>query len=261
MFITVEGVRLSVFTLYNILAITLSVLIAGYHLRRSYPLPTIADLLTAAVVLGVIGARAEYAALNWDVFAADWRTLIDARPGGLGWHGAAFGAWLGITLAARWHKLDTEPLIAALAPALPLIAFASWTACRSFGCVYGTEVETLALYPAWLVTEGRDIFGIIAPRYDTHTFGQALAWSLLVIVGVLWISNAQRIPPAAITWGIWITFCIGMLLIGMMRSDQTPRWLGMRADQWLDIALGGGALAQIIHLRHRFRRCPTESSP
>jgi phosphatidylglycerol:prolipoprotein diacylglycerol transferase len=245
-FTTVGPVTLPTFTLYVSLAIVVSGGIAILYVGRSSTYRAVADVCLIGLVGGFLLARIEYVALNWEVFAATPVELFDMRTGGLDWHGALIGALCGVWIGARWRKLDLPTLLGALSPALSLIAFAGWTACRRIGCAYGIEVETLAFYPGWTVTEGRDIYGLIAPRYDTHHYGQVLAWGLLLIVGLAWW---RWRPSAALFWGMVAIFGLGMFVIGFWRGDIAPIGWRMRADQWLD--LGVALLATVMLWRSR----------
>lgn len=231
MFTAVGPFTLQTYMLYLSLAIAVSGGVAYFRLRGHMSGQPVGDVSAAMVAGGFVLARAEYALLNWDVFAGQPSRVFDMRTGGLDWHGAVIGAVAGLWLVAHLRGLDARLLLDASAPALPLVAFAGWTACRAVGCVYGAEVATLAYHPAWVVTEGRDIYGIIAPRYDTHTFGQALSWALLVLVGGLWLRDWLLRWRAALVIAL---FAAGMLAIGVVRGDYAPLWAGVRADAWLD---------------------------
>ena len=115
-------------------------------------------------------------------------------------------------------------------PALPLLAFAGWLGCAAAVCGYGAEVDTLAHYPAFAVAESRDVYGIIAPRYNTQLFGLALALVLLALSFVLLRYDGLKYRRF---WILLALFSIGMLGIGFYRGDSVPILLGLRADQWL----------------------------
>ncbi|MEL6150337.1 MAG: prolipoprotein diacylglyceryl transferase family protein, partial [Chloroflexota bacterium] len=213
MFTAIGRFTFHTFTLYLSVALLCSVAVAWLRLRRTVPARAIADAALVALVFGFVLARAEYVLLNRDLFAGNLQGVFAMRPGGMDWHGAVIGGVLGVWIVEKLRKLPAPTLLEAFAPAVPLVAFAGWTACRAVGCVYGTEVQTLALYPVWMVTEGRDIFGIVAPRYDTHTFGQVLSWVLLVMVGVFWLRDVPRNRPGVQFWLVVALFTTGMLAI------------------------------------------------
>ncbi len=258
MFTSIGPVSLHLFAHHIAWAVLLSAGTAYVVLRRGYPARALADVLTAAMVLGVVGARLEYALLNPELFAGNLRGLITMAPGGLDWHGAVVGGLLGVWIIARLHGLPACVLLDAAAPAPPMIAFAGWTACREVGCVSGVEVETLAYYPVWLVTEGRDVFGLIAPRYDTHTFGQALAVGLVLLTALLWMTGALAARPGGCFWLVLALLSAGMAAVGTVRGDYTPMPGGLRADLYLDGVLF--ALAAVM-LGWGLHRAPRQTLP
>lgn len=218
------------------LYIALALLVAGaltlYRRPRDASIGATLDVLLGAVLLGWAGARVEYVLLNRALFTS-WADVWTMRTGGLDWHGAVIGGLLGLWIAARVRRVPFGPLLTTLTPALPLIAFAAWRAAGRIGLAYGAEVATLADYPAWLVVEGPDIFGVMAPRYDTWAFGAGLAW-------VLWLWTAWRVwrpSDAAHFWRVLTVFSAGMFAVGFLRGDVAPVWGGLRADGWLDLVL------------------------
>ncbi len=216
--------RLPVYSLALILAAFAAVMSSLY--RSPYRLAQVIDVVLAAVVLGLIGARLEYVALTWEYFAAHTDEILRLELGGLGWHGAVLGAYAGIALMARWRELDQRALLSRWAWALPLIALAGWIGCAAAGCGYGREVDTLANYPDWLVWETRDVYGILAPRYATARFGMVLA-VISTLVGI-------RTRGERRFWIMLALLSAGMFGIGFLRADASPLVIGLRADQVLD---------------------------
>lgn len=184
------------------------------------------DAAVAALILGVIGARLEYVLLTWDHFATRMDEIPRFDLGGLGWHGAVIGGYVGMTLAARLRGLDRRETLRRFAWALPLLACAAWIGCGAVGCAYGREVDTLANYPAWLAWEARDVYGILAPRYSTARFGAILAL-FTALIGL-------RVRPERRFWVLLTLFSAGMFAVGFLRADAAPVIAGLRADQLID---------------------------
>src|SRR5690606_12168503 len=154
--------------------------------------------------------------------------------GGLDWHGAVIGGLVGLAAAARWRKLALRDMLDAFAPALPLLAFAGWLGCWGAVCGYGAEVDTLAHYPAFAAAETRDVYGLVAPRYNTRVFGMALALALLILSLVL---NRRGWLKYRRFWLLLALLSAGMFGIGFFRGDYALVVAGIRADQWLDVLL------------------------
>ncbi len=220
---------LPTFGLALTLGIALSVGIGVF--RSGYRLSAVIDAGLGAFAGGIVGARIVHVLLNWTYFADHLDEALHPNAGGLDWHGALVGGVIGLALVARWRRLPVRALLDALAPALPLLAFAGWLGCAAAVCGYGAEVDTLAHYPAFAVAELRDVYGIVAPRYNTQVFGLVLALLLLVLSVVLLRFDGLRYRRF---WILLALFSIGMFGIGFFRGDSASVLLGLRADQWLD---------------------------
>jgi phosphatidylglycerol---prolipoprotein diacylglyceryl transferase len=225
------------FTLVLVIAITLS---GGFGLwqARHDSIGVVVDTYLAALVGAVIGGRLIYVMLNLDYFSDNLAEAFNLAAGGLDWHGAVIGGLIGlygmVWLQRRFAEgeldlsgqgRETIPfLLDTLTPALAVIGLAGWYGCLAAGCGYGREVDTLANYSPLVASELADVFGIVAPRYNTPFFGMALCILALVLT---WRGRF---------WLILALLSVGMFAIGFFRGDYTPVVLGLRADQWLDVA-------------------------
>ena len=246
------------------IAILLSLTIGLYRQR---PRGRLLDVYLAALLMGIIGARAFHVALNWDYFTDNRAEIGVIGAGGLDWHGALLGGLLGLALMlwlqdwvvrhhpAKPHSIrpSFNALLTSLTVALPLIGLGGWIGCLAAGCGYGKEVDTLANYPRWMTSELVDVFGIVAPRYNTPYFGIALClvgFLLLLIFMLL----GRKLPVPSLTprcfWGLLAFLSMGMFIIGFYRADHTYIIYGLRADQLLDviISLWGLILALRPHV-------------
>lgn len=212
------------------IALSIGIGIRRAALRRG----AVVDLCLSAFAGGIVGARLGHVLLNWAYFADNLSEALRPSAGGLDWHGALLGGLIGLSLVARWRKLALRDLLDALAPALPLLAFAGWLGCWAAVCGYGAEVDTLAHYPAFAVAETRDVYGIVAPRYNTQVFGMTLAFALLLLSALLtqrgWLKYHRF-------WLLLALLSAGMFAIGFFRGDYAPVVAGIRADQVLDIGM------------------------
>jgi prolipoprotein diacylglyceryltransferase len=137
-----------------------------------------------------------------------------------------------------------------------LIALAAWVGCASQGCAYGAEVDTLARYSPLAVGETRDLYGILAPRYNTQLFGAGVALVCLIIALVLRKADKRNLTAgdaknAEDFWLILSIFSIGVFFIGFWRGDASPRWVGLRGDQVFDVVLFALAAVMLFYVRLR----------
>ncbi|HVO43653.1 MAG TPA: prolipoprotein diacylglyceryl transferase family protein [Aggregatilineales bacterium] len=225
------------------LGVAILLLTAWTYGKRGTWLATCApwlDVAIAAVIAGIIGARIGHVGLNWTYFAAHTDQITDLSTGGLDWHAAVIlGVPAAIGMAAR-RRVPLRGLLNALAFALPLGAIAAWEASVAASAVYGLEVRTLADFPAWLVIESPDIYGITAPRLNLLPAGLALSGVVLLVVVIL--SIGRRLSGSRFYLALAL-YSLGQAVIDVFRADYIPSGFGHRADQLLDLAL---ALAAIL---------------
>lgn len=242
MYTTIGPLTLPTYTLALLLATSAAIGAACWRLAAHIRPAAAVDAYLGALAGGLILARAGHVALNWPVFAYEPALILRLDTGGLDWHGAVIGALAGLALAARVLRLDTRRLIDALTPALPLLALAGWTGCMVANCGYGAEVDTLANYPALLVAELPDIYGLPAPRFRTQLFGAllsaALLFGALVVVGRGWWYYRRF-------WLLLALLSAGMFGLGFLRADYTLMLAGLRLDQWFDLGLLAFSLGMV----------------
>lgn len=213
-----------------------SLVFAARGLRHeSFP-GRVVDVWLAGIFGGLVLARAGHVALHWAYFRDHQPEITQIASGGLGWHGAFFGALIAIMIAARLRGFDVWRLSGICAPVLAVMAFAGWWGCGANQCAYGAEVDTLANYPHWLVWEAKDIFNIIAPRYRTQHLG--MTWAIILLL-LWWIMARRGVFAGRSDRRLWLLLGLlaaGMFGIGFLRGDEVMMWAGLRGDQWLDTA-------------------------
>lgn len=192
------------------------------------------DVGIAALIAGVIGARALHVALEWDYFAQRTDEIARLWSGGMAWHGGVIAAFPAAWIAARLRRVPFRAWTDAAAIAFPVGLMAVWRGCRNAGCGYGYEVQTLADRPGWMVEELPDVFGLVAPRLDMQAGGVLVGGILLVLVAIFtwrgWLEGLR----------LWIILALSglvLLVAGYLRADPAQMLLNHRADQSLDALL------------------------
>ncbi|MBI5667405.1 MAG: prolipoprotein diacylglyceryl transferase [Chloroflexi bacterium] len=248
LYTTIGPWTLQTFTLLIALAVVVSAMIGVYRMAAGgHSLPragAAADAYLGALIGGVVLARLGHVLLSWDYFGSNLNEIVQLELGGLNWHGAVLGGLIGLHLASRLRRVEVRHLLDALTLGLPLIGLAGWWGCMASACGYGLELPTLYGHPAFAVTESPDIFGIVAPRYNTQLFGLLLSMTMLglavLLVGCGWL-RCRRF------WLILALLSAGMFMIGFYRGDAVTIVAGLRLDQWFDLgllAVGGWRLVK-----------------
>lgn len=249
LYTTIGPWTLQTFTLFITVAVFTSAAIGIYRTRfaggGTFSRPgAAADTYLAALIGGVVLARLGHVLLSWDYFGSNLGEIVHLELGGLNWHGAVLGAVIGLHLMARLRRVDARYLLDALTLGLPLIGLAGWWGCVASACGYGLEVPTLYEYPALAVSESQDIFGILAPRYNTQLFGLLLSLVMLALALLLMWRGWLRCRRF---WLILALLSGGMFVIGFYRGDAVTMVAGIRLDQVFDaglVAIGGWRLVK-----------------
>ncbi len=242
---TIGPFTLQSFTLFLMISVLIS---TGINLvRAGENRGKWADVYLAALICGAIGARTGHILLNWEYFTYNSSEIWRLSSGGMDWHGAVIGGLIGLHLAARWYRIKPAVLLDSLAIALPLMALAAWWGCLAANCGYGAEVDTLANYPSFMVSESPDVYGLPAPRYNTQLFGLILSIFLLGFALLLHWRGWFKYRQFSV---ILVLMSLGMFALGFWRGDYAIIISGLRADQWLDAGLLLLGLAQLARARH-----------
>lgn len=189
-----------------------------------------ADIVVAAVIGGILGAKLWYVALTGDP-----RALLSR--GGLVWYGAFLGGFTAVVLQGLWKKVPTRFTMELTAPALAL-----GYALGRFGCFLvqddygmpttlpwgmkfpqGLPPTTAANLRAW----GADVPADILPTevlavHPTQLYEVA---AMLLVFGVLWRLRTQR---HAVGWlfGLYLTLAgVERFLMEFVRAKD-DRFLG-----------------------------------
>jgi len=213
--------------------------------RGRIPAGRLIDCQIAGMIGALIVGRAGHVLLQWLYFSGHLSEIIQLERGGSDWHGALLGGWIGLALMARLRGVPLRPLLEACAPAIPLFLIVGWLACgdRPNTCGFGAEIATLADAPPGIAIEAPDVYGLTAPRWNTWGFGIALG----IGIGLILLR-----PTHGRRWGISLLLAgTGMLLIGGLRGDSVPLLVGVRADQWLDLAVVLAGVVALLGDRER----------
>lgn len=240
--IPILGVNWQTYTLLLAAAILVS---GGVILWRTPP-PRRActlDTLLGGLFVGVIAARTLHVLLNWPYFADHTDEILRLAAGGLNEHGAFLGFLFGSLAVGQWRGVYAPALWDRLAWALPLLALAAWVGCGVMACAYGQEVQRLAEYPAWLVWEAQDVYGLLLPRFAVQRAG-----ALLALVALLWtgVSQVAGWLAGRRLWLALVLLMSGQFVLSFLRADYALYAAGLRLDQWLDVTLAAYALVMLL---------------
>ncbi len=252
--------------------------------RADRPAATTIDVMLAAVVAGVIGARLAYVIMHATYFANHPNEAWPVWQGGLSWHGGLIGGMIGVGLIAR-IRLRQSPAVwlDVLAPGAALGTVFGWIGCFLAACAFGREVfpgEPLFR----IAIDLPDAYGAWAPRLPSQLFGAGWGLIVFVVLGLWGGAPAARsgpirkvecrltCPRSEAEWGqsAWpkranpkgglrtartpgarcalfvALYAAGSLLIGFSRADATARLGNWSVEQALDASLLAAGVGWIL---------------
>jgi phosphatidylglycerol---prolipoprotein diacylglyceryl transferase len=213
--------------------ISLGISALTYRLNYTSGVGTVVDGCLAGLGGAFIMGRIGHVLIHWDYFSEHTSEIVQISAGGLNWHVALVGGFIGFWLMKTivHPHLNTHLIIESWAWAIPLLGWMGWWACSAFYCGYGAEINNLTDYPSVFVWEAPAINGMMAPRFATHPLGMLWAvvvFSLLIILTWRGWLRGQHFGVILIVWSV------GMFLLGYLRGDNMPMMANIRIDQWLD---------------------------
>jgi phosphatidylglycerol:prolipoprotein diacylglycerol transferase len=226
------------FTALMALALGVGLLLTWVQARWSGLAPAdVLDVAFAAVLLGVIAARAAYVAINWGYFVMHTDEIAQLWLGGLTWQGGLFGGVIGAAVVCAWRRLSVRQTFDALTPGLMAGAVFGWLACYLGNVAYGRQV-----FPGdtwwFLAADLPDIYGLSNPRLSTQLLGAAWAAVCLLAAFVLSRRSFQKPESPLSTFAVTIAlYSAGMLMLGFARGDAAPMIGVWRLDQVIDAGI------------------------
>jgi phosphatidylglycerol:prolipoprotein diacylglycerol transferase len=242
------------FTALMALALGAGVGLTWVEARRMGLSPAgVLDVAFAAVLVGVIAARAVYVAVNWDYFWLHTDEIAALWQGGLSWHGGLIGGVIGAVIVSVARKLPVRRTFDALTPGLMAGAALGWIGSFLAGVAYGREV-----FPGdrwwFLAADWPDVYGQWNPRFATQLLGAAWAMVCCVVAMMMsgfkgWASGVGgqkpeiRVSTFAVTMAV---YSVGMFMLGFARGDAVPMMAGWRMDQVIDAGIVVASVAYIL---------------
>ena len=192
-------------------------------------------VVVLALLLGLLGARAAYVALNWELYRDNPLEVIRFDHGGLVFYGGLAAGVAGALWALRRYRLPMGRTLDLLTPPLVLAHAIGRVGCFLNGCCYG-KPTTL---PWGVIFRGEDL-----PRHPTQLYESA---ALLLLLGILLRMEARSSLRSGavfisylLLYGLW-RFCVEFL-----RGDNPFVALGLTPFQWISLPFIGISFLLIL---------------
>ncbi len=209
------------------------------------------DILVAALIGGILGAKIYYVLLNWELTSQDPFGMLFSRSG-LVWYGGLIGAALSVIFMSKLRKQPISLVADVCAPALALSYGIGRIGCFLVGDDYGRPTESWVgiAFPNGLppTTAGslRRNFGVSIPDsvpdfqvlavHPTQLYETALAF---LILAVLW-KLRMRDKAAGWLFGVWLVLAGAERFFVEIFRAKDDRFLGVfTLAQFISILLIG----------------------
>jgi phosphatidylglycerol:prolipoprotein diacylglycerol transferase len=195
---------------------------------------TLTNTAFAALVGGIVGARALFVALDWGYFAErPWDVFLLNR-GGLVWYGGFAGGVAAAWLHARHRRLNVGRVFDIFTPPLALAQAIGRIGCFLNGCCYGFEAHPPA--------------GVCLPdglgcRFPVQLLNTLLLTALFL---VLHACHRRSVRPGGLLWIYGLGYGIIRFSTEFFRGDQSAVWLGLSLPQLLSAALAAVSAAVLF---------------
>lgn len=243
----------------------LAFLVAGYLLRARMSDTGIHpdrawDLVFAAVIGGIVGAKLYYVFLNFPSLIANPRFLF-AR-GGLVWYGGLLGGTVAVLYQTRRLGLPVRQTIDLTAPSMAMAYATGRLGCFLVGDDYGrptaswagirfpegsppTSVENLAAFGIEVDPALVESYGQIVPVHPTQLYEIAMA---LAIFAIVWRLRTNAHPPGWV-FALWLGLASAARFLVEFVRAKDDRFLGnLTIAQVISLLLIATAVTAMVRL-------------
>lgn len=185
------------------------------------------EIVFAALIGGLVGARIDYLIQNWDSVSGDLAGNLFSGSG-LVWLGGVLGGAAGVLIWARWRRFVGLPLLDAAAVPLALGYTIGRVGCQLSGDGdYGepSDLPWAMAYPDGTIPTDQEVHP--TPIYESLAMG--------IIALVLWRLR-DRLRPGLL-FALWLVLTgLERLLVEFVRRND-PVLAGLTLPQLLSIAM------------------------
>jgi phosphatidylglycerol:prolipoprotein diacylglycerol transferase len=196
-----------------------------YLPRRGIEGAVALDLVLAAALGGISGARALYVATNWSAFAANPLWVFQLQRGGMVFYGGLIGGTIAVASYVLIKKLSVPVIADGAAIAVPLGSAIGRLGCFLNGCCSGRETS------AWF---GIAFPGTAARVIPTQLIDSVANWLIFATLLHLFVRDRRR--PGVLWWLFLVLYGVSRFLVEMLRTNPALA-LGLTQAQWISIPM------------------------
>ena len=234
-FLTIGPITIYWYSVTMLLAVLVGIFLTIKESKKQGMYSFLSDVITYAIIFGIIGARLYYVVFNFESYKNDLISIFKIWEGGIAIYGAIIGGFLTIVYLARKRKQNIIKTTDIIVPGLILAqAIGRWGNFFN-GEAHGTEVSIDFLNSIHLpqfIIDGMHING----SYYHPTFLYESIWCVLGFIILIIIRKLTKEKNGIITCSYFIWYGLGRIFIEGLRTDSL--YLGsFRISQIVSIIL------------------------
>ena len=244
-----ELVRIGPFVIYSFgFMMAMGFLVGAYLLRREFQRvgedPDLAyEIITAAAIGGIVGAKVYYLLDNWKFTASDpWGMIFSGS--GLVWYGGLIGGTVGVVWWLRRRRKAIGRMCNTIIPHLALGQAFGRLGCFLVGDDYGVPSSL-----PWAVAFPKGVPPTLDTVHPTQIYEATL---LLGIFLVLRSQMRREIPGWSLVYGYCVLAGMQRFFVEFIRTNEVAA-AGMTLAQLISIALIVIGAAGLFQLRRNLR--------
>jgi phosphatidylglycerol---prolipoprotein diacylglyceryl transferase len=248
---------------YYSLTLFIGVLMGFYLMLQFFKKNKIAEstterLFIALVLLGLIGARLGFVAMNWNYYSENrYQEIINFKAGGLTLYGGIATAGLYLLYYCRSKKIDFRSTLDALIPATLMVMI--WARLGNFFNyeAYGpaTTLPWKMYVPEGAATNNRYNLGGKLERFYHPTFLYEIILNVILFLILTYIYDFVTVKRKGIIAGfMMIGYGVGRFFLEEYRLDSTPLNPNLTYGQLFSVILATIGTILIIVSKRELKR-------
>jgi phosphatidylglycerol:prolipoprotein diacylglycerol transferase len=236
-----DGLSVYAYGFFLILGMVVAGSLAILRVRKeglSISFERVADLFFYTVLSAIVGSRALFVLINFDLYRENPLRILNIWGGGLVFYGGLVLA-IGVAIAyMRWHRLPIWKLFDLISPFIALGLFFGRIGCFFAGCCYGKET---ALPWGVIFTDSNSLARLNVPLHPTQLYDAANG--LVIFLFLLWMERRKAFDGQIFLLFI-LLYSTFRFFIEMLRGD--PR--GFLIQNLISTSQGIGIFLAILSI-------------